>query len=472
MTTSTSADVVILGAGPAGLAAAWQARRAGADVIVVDKASEVGGMASSFEVAGVRVDHGSHRLHPSIDPAILAELRRLLGNDLQTRPRHGRVRLEGRWLEFPLRAGDLIAHLPRATALRAAFDTGRGLLRRRPARLPDDEGFAEQIRTGLGGTVADTFYLPYARKLFDLDPEELDGELARRRVGVRTAAQLVGRVLETSRGDRPIFHYPRRGYGQISEAIADAALAAGVELRLNAIASRVELKPDGGGVTVKLGDGATVTGGQLWSTVPTGALARVVAEPAVPRDVRDTAHQLGHRAMALVYVVLDRRRYTPYDAHYLPDPDHPVSRLSEPRNYRVSDDDPPTRTVLCAEVPCNLGDQHWHAKPHDLGAEVMDALAREGLPKAKPIDVVVKRLPFVYPLYRKGFAAHQAAIEDWAASLPSVVIFGRQGLFAHDNTHHALAMGWAAAACWSPQGFAWDRWHQFREGFRDHVVED
>jgi len=279
-------------------------------------------------------------------------------------------------------------------------------------------------------------------------------------------------VLETSRGDRPIFHYPRRGYGQISEAIADAALAAGVELRLNAIASRVELKADGGGVTVKLGDGTTVTGGQLWSTVPTGALARVVAEPAAPTEIRDTAHQLGHRAMSLVYVVLDRRRYTPYDAHYLPDPDHPVSRLSEPRNYRVSDDDPATRTVLCAEVPCNLGDEHWHAKPHDIGAEVMEALEREGLPKAKPIDVVVKRLPFVYPLYRKGFAAHQAAIENWAAGLPSVVIFGRQGLFAHDNTHHALAMGWAAAACWSPRGFAWDRWHQFREGFRDHVVED
>ena len=223
---------------------------------------------------------------------------------------------------------------------------------------------------------------------------------------------------------------------------------------------------------MRLGDGGEVSGAQLWSTVPTGALARVVAEPAVSASIRDTAHQLKHRAMVLVYVVLDRRRYTPYDAHYLPDPAHPVSRLSEPRNYRVSADDPDSRTVLCAEVPCHLGDEHWHASPTDIGAEVMDALAREGLPDARPVHVEVKRLPFVYPLYRHGYAAHQDALEAWAATLPSVVVFGRQGLFAHDNTHHALAMGWAAAACWSSNGFAWDRWHQFRAGFRDHVVDD
>ena len=101
------------------------------------------------------------------------------------------------------------------------------------------EGFAEQARAGLGTTVADTFYLPYAQKLFDLDADELDGEAARRRGGggVPSAAALVSRVLETGRGDRPIFLYPRRGYGQIVEAIADAAVAAGVELRLEAIAS-------------------------------------------------------------------------------------------------------------------------------------------------------------------------------------------------------------------------------------------
>lgn len=471
---SASADVVVLGAGPAGLAAAWRVARRGASVIVIDKASVVGGMAASFEVAGVRVDHGSHRLHPSIEPGILADLQGLLGDDLQRRPRHGRVRLDARWLDFPLRAGNLATHLPPRMALRAALDTGRRLVRRRspaPSR-GDDDGFAAAVRAGLGPTIAERFYLPYARKLFGLDPEEIDIELARRRVGASTARALVSRVLETSRGDAPMFWYPRRGYGQISEALADAADTAGVQLRLGAGAARVEVGEAGASVRLGDGRGTTVTGRELWSTIPTGALARVVAEPAVPPSVRATAHRLEHRAMALVYLVLDRRRYTPFDAHYLPDPAHPVSRLSEPRNYRDSADDPDDRTVLCAEVPCDLGDARWHASPTELGAEVADALARTGLPRPDVADVVVRRLPHVYPRYRRGFAAHQQALEDWAAGLPGVVLFGRQGLFAHDNTHHALAMGWAAAECWSPTGFDADAWRRARAGFRAHVVED
>ncbi|MGH3801393.1 MAG: NAD(P)-binding protein, partial [Pseudonocardiaceae bacterium] len=91
----TSADLIVLGAGPAGLAAAWRAGLAGLSTIVLERAPAVGGMAASFDVAGVRVDHGSHRLHPATPPAVLADLRGLLGEDLQCRPRNGRLRIAG-----------------------------------------------------------------------------------------------------------------------------------------------------------------------------------------------------------------------------------------------------------------------------------------------------------------------------------------------------------------------------------------
>ncbi|MDP9443719.1 MAG: FAD-dependent oxidoreductase, partial [Actinomycetota bacterium] len=87
-----SADLVVLGAGPAGLAAAWRAARAGLSTVLLERAAAVGGMAGSFEVAGTRVDLGSHRLHASIDPRILADLTGLLGSDLQLRRRNGRLR--------------------------------------------------------------------------------------------------------------------------------------------------------------------------------------------------------------------------------------------------------------------------------------------------------------------------------------------------------------------------------------------
>jgi len=54
-----------------------------------------------------------------------------------------------------------------------------------------------------------------------------------------------------------------------------------------------------------------------------------------------------------------------------------------------------------------------------------------------------------------------------------LLTFGRQGLFAHDNTHHALFMAYSAADCLGPGGrFDRRRWQQYRQRFQGHVVED
>ena len=107
-----SQDLVVLGAGPAGLAAAWRAARRGLKVTLLERAERVGGLAGSFDVAGFRVDHGSHRLHPSTPAPLISDLRGLLGPDLQSRPRNGRLRIAGRWVGFPLNAGELARKLP------------------------------------------------------------------------------------------------------------------------------------------------------------------------------------------------------------------------------------------------------------------------------------------------------------------------------------------------------------------------
>ena len=141
-------DVVVLGAGPAGLMAARKLAQQGRSVVVLERAAAVGGMAGSFEVAGIRVDYGSHRLHRVLEPRLEAELAELLGDDLQRRQRRGRISLKGRWLAFPLRLGDLVpeaAQGPRGPdrrrhrslgPLRTREGRGRRLGDRGPAR-PD-----------------------------------------------------------------------------------------------------------------------------------------------------------------------------------------------------------------------------------------------------------------------------------------------------------------------------------------------
>ncbi len=469
--STPSAEVVVLGGGPTGLTAAWFAARAGHDVVLVERSATVGGLAASFTVAGVRVDHGSHRLHPSIEASLLGELWARLGGELQRRPRNGRINLGGRWIGFPLRPLDVVRHAPPSLALGAAHDLVGAPLRRQRAGV---DTFAERARAGLGPAITEGFYSPYARKLWGVDASELSGELYRRRVSAGTGTGLVRRVLARPRAGRRTFWYPAGGFGRIPEVLAEAAVEAGAQVRTGVEVAALDPRA-GGRVGVVLADGSTLDAGVVLSTLPATVVVGLVhaATGAVPAAVRAAASSLTIRGAVLVYLVVPRRPYTSFDAHYLPDPAVLPSRVSEPACYRDSADDPSDHTVLCAEIPATVGDARWRAGDADLAGQVAEALVRLGLPDPAPVAHEVRRVPFVYPVYRVGYEAAQATIEAWAASWPGLVLTGRQGLFAHDNTHHAMAMGRAAAESLLPGGrFDRHRWGLERETFRTHVVED
>jgi protoporphyrinogen oxidase len=456
-------DLIVLGAGPAGVGAAYWAARSGFDVTLVERAEIPGGAAGSFNVGGVRVDHGSHRLHPSIDDSILADLKELLGDELQLRPRNGRIRLSERWVAFPLRTGDLVRSLPPSFALGVARDGVTAF-----ARRPRADTFAEVLRAGLGPTMCDRFYFPYARKLWGLEPDEIAGEQARRRVAAPTFLALVTKAVRGARTGN-VFYYPRGGFGAIWEALAEGAEKAGAEMRFGATAASIDVSGERAHVAVA--GGSSIDAPLVFSTLPVTLLARAVA-PAAPADVLDAARSLEFRSMSLVYLVVDAEHYTRFDAHYIPEAYTPVTRISEPKNYR-NGPDPSGRTVLCAEIPCDSGDSIWNEGDEALADIVVDALMASGLPRPRGDGVVVRRLSHAYPIYRAGYEAPFERLDRWATGLPRVVTLGRQGLFAHDNSHHALAMARAAVDSLRPdRTFDERRWARARVRFRSHVVED
>jgi len=472
MPEARSKSVVVLGAGPAGLAAAWKCALRGFDVSLVERAGHVGGNAGSFNLQGLNVDFGSHRLHPACSPEVLDDIRRMLGEDLLDRPRHGRIRLQDRWLHFPLKPANLACNLPPSFLMGVAGDAATKLFPRNGA-----DSFASVLERGIGSTMCREFYFPYARKIWGCEPDQLDAEQARRRVAAGSMTKIARKVLRSlpgfSRNGAGRFYYPREGFGQISQAYRRAALEAGTKLMLETsfaglgttegTVEHVEVRSDAHGE-------ARLPADIVLSTIPLPLLVRGIR--SCPPEVEASVGQLRYRSMILIYLVLDAEQFSQYDAHYFPGDDIVITRMSEPKNYGLAK--VPGKTVLCAELPCSADDEVWSMTDDQLGELVQADLQRARLPLRAPVlSVTTRRLKQAYPIYTVGFSQHLDKLEQAVSHINGLVTLGRQGLFAHDNTHHTLAMAYAATDCIGDDGrFDSARWAEHRRQFASHVVED
>ncbi|MGH7767574.1 MAG: protoporphyrinogen/coproporphyrinogen oxidase, partial [Candidatus Binatia bacterium] len=342
-----------------------------------------------------------------------------------------------------------------------------------------DETFASVLEKGLGRTICKHFYFPYVQKIWGLRPEELAVTLAERRIGASSLSKMIRKVFAAvvakPKGKKVgRFFYPRNGYGQISEAYAKAAREAGAEVVLGARVQAVEIEA-GARKTVRYemdGRAVALDVDHVWSTIPITVMAKCL-RPAVPSEILQAAERIHYRAMILVYLVLEQEQFSEFDAHYFPDAAIAISRLSEPKNYSEGQG-PRNLTVLCAELPCAPDGPEWNQSDDELGRLVCAALNTAGIPVRAPIKrILTRRLRQAYPIYAQGYEAHFRPIDQWLDRVDGLLTFGRQGLFAHDNTHHALYMAYCAADCVDDSGrFDREKWQKFRRIFETHVVED
>ncbi len=274
-------DVTILGAGPAGLAAALELAESGVNVTVIEKQTHVGGNAASFEIDGIHVDYGSHRLHPASHPQVLKRIRAVLGDDLLTRPRHGRIRLMGRWIHFPLRPVDLLLRMHPRFAVGVGLDIFRKLL---PSARPPGQAdtFASVLEHGLGRTICREFYFPYARKIWGIAPDTISPIQAYKRVSAGSIGKMLKRLMPGGShtggaNTKGIFYYPRYGFGQISQALMAAAIKAGATVQLGSPVSKIQLSGDSPRVVYTNSSGThEISTNQVYSTIPVTLLARLV----------------------------------------------------------------------------------------------------------------------------------------------------------------------------------------------------
>lgn len=479
--TRTNSDtsklkVSILGAGPAGIAAAYAlGKRKCFRVQVVESSPRCGGNSSSFQIEGIWCDFGSHRFHPVADAHVLDDVKSLLGDDLLLQPRHGRIRLGGRWIHFPLKITDAILRLPKSFAASLIVDS---LLKPFRAKSSGSPTFSSVLYDGLGRTISENFYFPYVKKLWGLDPDELAVKLAERRVSGSSVWKILSKMVRMLPGLRAPttgrFYYPKKGFGQISTSMAAHAEELGAEFCLNSRISRIVRDGDKvTGVFTKTEQGeARLETDVLMSTIPITALVNLM-DPPPPTAVMEAAKAIRYRGMILLYLILETDQFTEFDAHYFPELSIPISRMSEPKNYN-SASEPKGLTILCAELPCDTDDPWWNMSDDELGQKFCEWLGGVNLPVTVPVRrCETRRLSHAYPVYDLEFQKNFDTMDAWLLGLEGLLNFGRQGLFAHDNTHHAFAMAYGAVDCVGADGSVdHKKWAVRRAEFAAHTVED
>lgn len=202
-------NVVILGAGIAGLSAGYKLSDASIPVTVLEKESIIGGMSSCFKYKDYKLDYGPHKIFTRMDD-IMEEIRNLIGDDLLTVPKKSRIRLSGKYYNFPVSVKDLLIGMP-LTGIGCGVGYFKAAIKAKIIKSNDDS-YEDYIINRFGKGTFNLVFKPYAEKIWG-HPSELSASLAKSRVAIPSIAELLIRMISGNK-DKPaisadVFYYPK-----------------------------------------------------------------------------------------------------------------------------------------------------------------------------------------------------------------------------------------------------------------------
>lgn len=432
----------MLGGGIAGLSAGYYLARAGWPVTVLERAPVVGGLCGSFQSHGFTLDHGPHKLY-SVVPGILDEIRRILGDALIEHKKKNRIRLLGRYLEYPLALSNLLPLLGPVRAAKLGLGYAGALAGGIVGRA-EAESYEDYLLQRFGRGVYELVFEPLARKVWG-DPRLLSADLARARIPSGGATELILRLLRLKENsadlDAPFFYYPKGGFGVWPETLAAGIRAAGGRILTGATPAALETR--GGRVAAvhvtTAGQASRLACETLVSSIPIQALAGLLlpGDAEVEREVR----ALRLRDLALVYLVLRQDRLVDDHWIFFPEARYPFNRLFEQKAMSAALG-PPGKTAVCCDLTCDEGDATWSAPDDAIVRRCLDALVEAGLTTPDRFEAgFVRRFKSFYPMYTIGYRERLARAYARLRETPNLLLTGRLGMFNYNNSDHCLDMG-------------------------------
>ncbi len=437
----TGDRIVVAGAGPAGLTAAYLLAKRGFDVTVLEGDDIVGGISRTARYKEFRFDIGGHRFFTKITP-VQEIWEELLGDEFIEVPRLSRIHYNGKFFNYPLKAANALSGLGVYQATMIVMSYARARLRPNPV----EENFEQWVSNRFGSRLYRIFFKTYTEKLWGLPCTEIRAEWAAQRI---QGLSLMRAILSaTSLQKRSVhikslideFRYPRLGPGQMWERATDRIRELGGRVLLSHRATAYEVSE--GSVTallVETPEGQKrIEGEHFISTIPLRTLVRSF-QPAVPASVADAGERLAYRDFILVALILDKEDIFPDNWIYVHTPGVKVGRIQNFNNWSQAMVPRAGATCVGMEYFCFAGDGLWTMPDDELIALAGRELAELGLaPGARVVDGTVVRMPKAYPIYDTTYKESVDTIRKHLETIPNLVTVGRNGMHKYNNQDHSM----------------------------------
>ncbi len=427
----------VLGGGPAGLAVAYYAKKAGLVFNLYEASDKTGGNAVTLKHGDFLFDSGAHRLHGK-NPEVTAECQKMLGSALKKVCVPSQVYHQGELIDFPLSPLNLLKKLGPFTFLKAC----RQVLSKRIGKNSPILNFEDFAVSAYGQDLAGRFLLGYSKKLWGLPCRELSPSIASSRLKGLTLhtfilEALFGKKAKTEHLEGHDFYYPDYGIGMIAKALEHFC----GEESVNTQSRITRLFHNSHSITgVEINGAKRIETSFLINTLPLPLFLQIM-DPKPPEPILRISNGLRFRSMILFLLTLDKESCTPNATVYFPDPDCVFTRVYEPRN-RSLHMSPPGKTSLVAEIPCQTNDFLWNQPESALKQKVCSQLLQTGWFRPEHIlDTHLVKIFHAYPVLELGFEEKVRTLLDYLQRFKNLRMTGRNGKFTYTSIHHMMTFG-------------------------------
>ncbi len=445
-----SNEILILGAGPAGMACSMELFKQTIPFILVEKEKQVGGLSKTYKFGKYRSDNGPHRFF-SKNKYLYNFIENILGEDWLLVNRQTRQYIDGKYYDYPINALQAFKNIGITKSLKMLSDYIRAVLEYRVFGKKI-KNFEDYIVANFGRTLGEFNMLNYTEKLWGISCSKLHLEWAEQRIkGLNFREAFFNAIKksfslknseESPKSLIDQFYYPSLGTGQIYENIKKI-----IERKNQVMIGTYPIKISHSSKTIskiELNTGFVINTKYLVSSIPVGVLLDLMS-PTPPDYVMDAARKLKYRSQVYLFITINKPFVTRDQWIYFPEKEIPIGRISEMKNFSIKMS-PQHKTSLFIEYFCWKNDEIWKMTKNELFKMTIDWLEKLKIISLKDVlKCYHMKSEFVYPVYDLNYKRNLITIKKYLDNFSNLIYIGRPGRFKYTNQDHSLEMGILAA---------------------------